>query len=198
MESLSTTPVSPRLTPGRALVRWWEPVLREFPGLTASQVRVYEAHAQFPTASDAELAAKAGCSVSTVNRVRCSEQFGRVLLKLALSRGDLFHAEALNLRQDVMRRVQSRLARNPDHVPDSDEMRVIELVLKSAGLARDGAQVNVVQVSDGADVVDKIRAGINRILAVGTASDTLPVGSGEVDSSLDCDRMLENKSREPV
>jgi hypothetical protein len=163
-------------------VRFWEPVLRRFPALTRSQVRVIQGVVEFPQLKTVDLARVLGLSEATIDRVKGSEIFGQVLLAYALSRGDLFTAKNLLLLDEIQQRLVEKIYQRGG-LPTEDEQRVLELLLKRSGLLQNGPAVAVqVNASGGAEV--KIGAEI-AALAESVVAD--PVEENLEGHSAECD-----------
>jgi transcriptional regulator with XRE-family HTH domain len=146
----------------RPQVVFWEPLLRQFPDLKPSEVVVVDAYTQLPEATDAELAEKCGVSRQTVNEIRNSDRWGKLLRALMLQRGDACTGKTLLVWErwlDAILRKQSRGTQ-----PSGDDCRALEMLAKRGGLLAPEVQINV--SGDSVSIVNVVQSAIANMRSV--------------------------------
>jgi hypothetical protein len=161
------TPPQPETELERAKVVFWEPLLRQFPTLTHSEVLVVTVFAQFPAATVSELAEKCGLARQTVSAILNSDHWGALLRAYMVQRGDALAGKALIVLEkwvDSLIRQQAR-----GFQPEADDKPLLEMVMKRAGLLAPDVSVTVNASGSAAIVIgQELDATLVRLQALAT------------------------------
>lgn len=170
--SASTAPAAdlPAIAPAQdklatPKVVFWEPLLRQFPDLKPTEVLVVDAYTQFPEATDAELGQKLGISRQTVNDIRNSDRWGKLLRALMLQRGDACTGKTLLVWERWLDAILHKQSRGVQ--PSGDDCRALEMLAKRGGLLAPEVQINV--QGDNVSIVGVVSAAIAKMRSVTSA-----------------------------
>jgi hypothetical protein len=146
----------------RPKVAFWGPLLQQFPDLNRREVLVVEAFTQFPTATDAELGQKVKLDRTTVNRIRNSDRWGKLLRAFMLHRGDACSGKVLLVLEKWLDYTLAKQARGIQ--PSADDRPMLEMLAKRGGLLAPEVQINV--SGDSVSIVNVVQSAIANMRSV--------------------------------
>jgi hypothetical protein len=172
------TPPEPETELERAKVVFWEPLLRQFPKLTQSEVVVVTVFAQFPSATVSELAEKCRLSRQTVSEILNSDHWGALLRAYMVQRGDALAGKALIVLEKWVDALIRRQAAG--HQPEAEDKPLLEMVMKRAGLLAPDVSVTVNAAGNAVVAIGgELDATLGRLQQIALQSQPKPAPGGD-------------------